>query len=261
MKSKGENLPLERMEKLVKKQRIQEGEYDFPYHYLDLKVDIYRLIRRIEYLSLLDRVKNLLQPFQEQRVLDVGCGDGRFCYELKNEKVKVVGVDFSESAIRFAKAFNPEVEFFVQDIRKLNLPCNFDYALLIETLEHIPPEEVPKVLEKLSDILKRKGKLIVTVPSKNLSLSEKHYQHFTKESLESTLQGYFRITKIEGHSKIGIKRNIFTNLKRMGIFLFPFRNKLLMDSFYRFLKGYYKKHLETCNPEEGRRLIAVCEKK
>ena len=249
------------MRKLTKRQKFQEEEYDFPYHYLDLKVDIYRLIRYIEYLSLINIVKNLLRPFHRQLILDAGCDDGRFCYELRNEDVRVVGVDFSESAIRFAKAFNPDVQFFVQDLRNLVLPYNFDYIVLLETLEHIPPSEIPEVLENLSKVLNADGKLIITVPSKNLPLTNKHYQHFTTESLEKQLKGYFKVNRIMGHSKKGLKRKIFVNLERIGILMFPFRNKILINRFYDFFKDYYRKHLEICKPENGRRLIAICEKK
>lgn len=247
------------MNKIIKKQMLQEEEYDFPYHYLDLKADEYKLIRRIEYLSYLGIVKNLLKPFTGQSVLDAGCGDGRFCYELRNENVNFVGVDFSERAIGFARAFNPNVEFFIQDLKRLNLPYKFDYIVMIETLEHFIPNHIPQILENLYN---KDGKLIITVPSKNRPLKKKHYQHFTEESLRNTLKDHFKIVKAVGYSRTGFRRKIFTNLTKLSILLFSLRKKInVIMRFYQFLSVYYTKHLEMDQPEDCYGLIAICEKK
>jgi len=246
------------MNQLTEKQMHQEASYDFPYHYLDLlKVEE---LGHIEKLSCLKIVKNLIKPFNGQLILDAGCGDGRFCYELRDEKVKTVGVDFSERAIKFAGAFNPNVEFFVQDLKNLNLPYKFDYIVLIETLEHLVPESIPIILERLSNILKKDGKLIITVPSTNLlPQSRKHYQHFSEYSLRTILKNYFGIIEIIGHSKNGFCRKVFSNLRRIGILIYCFRNRIkLIKHFYRFLKNYYTRYLETCKPEEGDKLIVIC---
>lgn len=68
-------------------------------------------LNNIPYLHRLEMVKQLLRPFSGQYVLDAGCGDGRLCYELRKENVQVMGVDMSERAISFAKAFNPDINF------------------------------------------------------------------------------------------------------------------------------------------------------
>ena len=88
----------------------------------------------MEYVSRLRVVKDLLRPFVGQRVLDAGCGDGRFCFEIKDEDVDVTGIDYSERALAFAKAFSPEVEFSVQDLKDIKLEGQFDTIVLIETL-------------------------------------------------------------------------------------------------------------------------------
>ncbi len=247
------------MDKLTKKQGYQESGYDFPYHYLDLfKIEE---LGHIEKLSCLDIVKNSINPFNGQLVLDAGCGDGRFCYELRDEKVKVVGVDFSKRAIRFAKAFNPNVEFFVQDLKDLNLPYEFDYIVLIETLEHIIPENIPATLERLSNTLKKDGRLIITVPSPNLLMHKKHYQHFSEHSLKAKLKNYFEIVEIRGHSRGGFHKKVFSGLRMIGILAYPLRKRIkLIRHFYRFLRNYYARYLETCKPEDGETLIAVCKK-
>lgn len=247
---------------LTDRQMHQEGDYRFPYHYLDIAVDSYKYFFRIEYLSYMNLVKDLIKPYNGQRVLDVGCGDGRFCYELKNENLKITGIDFSEKAIGFAKSFSPEVEFLAQDIENLKLKQKFDYMVMIETLEHFIPEKIPVILENLSNVLKENGKLIITVPSKNLPLQKKHYQHFTNESLANTLSQHFEIEKMIGYSKLGAKKKIFTGLRRVGIAIYPLRERIQsIKGYYNFLSNYYKKNLETGKPEECLGIIAVCKKK
>ncbi|MEE9239552.1 MAG: class I SAM-dependent methyltransferase [Thermodesulfobacteriota bacterium] len=249
------------MGQLTENQLHQEALYNFPYHYLDLKVEEYKLLRSIEYLSYIELVKNLLKPYNGDLILDAGCGDGRLCYELKEDNVRIVGVDFSESAIAFAKAFNPDVKFLVQDLEQLHLPYKFDYIFLVETLEHFIPEKIPVILQKLSNVLAKDGKLIVTVPSRNLPMVQRHYQHFTKESLTRILEPHFKIVTIFGYSKIGYKRNIFDNLRRVGFLLYPLRSRIKsVRRFLHFLAGYYERNLAVDDPDKCRGLIGVCEK-
>lgn len=250
------------MSVLTEKQQVQEASYSFPYHYLDLEVDAYKYILFIEYLSYLNIVKKLIEPFNGQFVLDVGCGDGRFCYQMQNENVKMVGTDCSERAIRFAKAFNPDSEFFVQDLTNLTLPYVFDYVVLIETLEHFIPEEVPIILKNISSVLKENGKLIITVPSPSMPLGTKHYQHFTVQLLQETLKPYFKIVKVFGHNKKdSIRQKLFYAYIVIAYLMIPFRNKIkFVRRFYDYMRNYYIRSLESCDADQGYRLIAVCRK-
>lgn len=249
------------MANFTETQLHQEGEYDFPYHYLDLKVDDYKYLRSIEYVSLLNRVKNLIKPFRGQKILDAGCGDGRFCYELRNENVDIYGIDFSERAINFAKAFNSRGKFFVKDLKNLDLPYKFDSVILIETLEHFIPSDADKILKNLSEVLKDNGKLIVTVPSKNLQLIKKHYQHFDEISLRKILEPFFKVNFIEGYSRKGFKRKLFVLLRRAGFLVFPLMTKInLIKKYYIFLRNYYIKNLDSGKPSDCYGLIAICEK-
>src|SRR5512133_2544198 len=96
---------------LSAEQQAQEDQYVFPYHYLDLVDDYRRLITNVPDLCVRELLVSLLVPFQGQTILDAGCGDGRFCYEMRLKNARIVGCDYSEAALRFAKAFSPQVEF------------------------------------------------------------------------------------------------------------------------------------------------------
>lgn len=252
------------MPQLSKEQIQQESEYQFPYHYLDF-IASYGSLKFIEYLTCIEIIKELIKPYNGQLILDVGCGDGRFCYEIKKENVKIIGLDFSQKAINFAKAFNPEVKFFVQDMENINLPYPFDYVLLIETLEHTAIDRIPYILNKISGILNKDGILIIVVPTTNLKLSKKHYQHFTEKNLSSLLKQYFTVINIIGYSKISYKRIIFSSLQTLGVLISKFRyignpiDKLFI-SLHKYLNNYYRANLSIGNPDKCLRLIAVCKK-
>lgn len=241
----------------------QEEQYIFPYHYIDLSQEL-KLFQDISYLSYLKIIKELLSPFKGQIILDAGCGDGRLCYELKRENVIIIGVDYSEKAINFAKAFSPNVEFQLQDLRNLKfLDKKFDQIVLMEVIEHIPPEEVSIVIKNLSRILKDDGILIISTPTNNLRIPDKHFQHFDKYQLREVLSPYFKIVKEIGHDRHNFSNRIiyYILIKIVRMFLCPIRGKVnIINSFNAFLSNYYKKNLEICKPDEALRLIVTCRK-
>lgn len=245
---------------LTEEQSHQEALYYYPYHYDDLVKGIYKY-SNIQYLYRLEMIKNLLRPFEGQYVLDAGCGDGRLCYELKKENLKVVGADMSERAIAFARAFNPDLEFYVQDLENLKIPHSFDYIVLMETLEHLIPEKIGIVLDNISKHLKENGKLIITVPSVNRRLDPKHYQHFTAASLTETVSSHFRVKEIFGYDLVGYNRGIFDNLNRLGLLLHPFSYRIRsINRYYSFLYNLYAKKIGTGDPELCSGIVAVCDK-
>ncbi len=103
------------------------------------------------------------------KILDVGCGTGRHAIELTKRGYNVLGIDLSESQIRFAKkratAENLEIDFQVADAR--NLPFNNDFDVAIMLCEGgFPLMETDEmnfqILESVTKALKESGKLIFT---------------------------------------------------------------------------------------------------
>ena len=100
------------------------------------------------------------------------CGDGKKLCELakKYQNINFEGYDLSKRAILFAKAFSyglNNLKFFDYDFKYANQ--KYDVILCIETLEHIPDNEIQEFLNIIYNKLKNNGILILTVPTTNLN--------------------------------------------------------------------------------------------
>jgi len=100
-----------------------------------------------------------------ERVLDLGCGNGRFYQFFSDKNVDYIGVDNSEKLIEIAKKRYPWGKFQVADALNLPFPDNFfDKILSIAILHHIPSSEYRiKFLNEIKRVLKPGGTLMLTV--------------------------------------------------------------------------------------------------
>ena len=188
---------------LSAEQAVQEAEYEFPYHYIPrLEGGNFTQVRKLrwgyEYLSYLRFVLARLERVEFDSLLDVGCGEGRFLREVSRRfpGKRLLGVDFSARAVEYARLLNPGLRFAREDIADAAAPSKgFDVVTLIETLEHVPPGELREFVEGLRRRTRDGGLLVVSVPSKNIKMSAKHYQHFDLDLLKTTLAPFFEVVE------------------------------------------------------------------
>jgi ubiquinone/menaquinone biosynthesis C-methylase UbiE len=242
--------------KFTSPQQAQEDEYSHPYHWcINKKTQSGRLY--FGYLDLAISMSQLMKENKSVRILDVGCGDARFLKELKDRDFSNIhGVDYSERAIGFAKQLLPDVTFSSADLMKGTNYENdyFDVIFMIETLEHIIPEEIPQILKEIQRMLKPGGEFIVTVPSDALPPGPKHYQHFSADKLSDTLSPLFKVITVTGQDKMG-----FHPLK--------IYDKLIDNKFWTIKNlsedynvNIWHKQFNECENDEGRRVISYATK-
>lgn len=85
----------------------------------------------------------------DERVLDVGCGDGKITAQIA-ERVpagSVIGVDPSKDMIAFASNHfppqsHPNLRFEVADARRLPFPNEFDLVVTFNALHWVPEQEM-----------------------------------------------------------------------------------------------------------------------
>lgn len=142
-----------------------------------------------------EELKNFSQFCREgQKILDLGCGNGRLLKLFEDIKIDYIGVDASEKLIELAKKRHPKARFQKADALSLPLPANyFDRVFSIAVFHHIPSEKFRlRFLQEARRVLKPEGLLILTVW--NL-----YRRRFFKYHLKYTL------LKVIGKSKLDFK--------------------------------------------------------
>jgi len=135
----------------------------------------------------------------EDKVLDIGCGNGALTFEVAKKAKKVVGIDLDKKNIKIAKEKHqaPNIEYLVGDATK-NLPNQkFDVIILSNVLEHI--ENRVELLQKIRNLA---PKILIRVPMINRDwittykkelgiewrLDKTHYIEYTLESFKEELK-------------------------------------------------------------------------
>jgi ubiquinone/menaquinone biosynthesis C-methylase UbiE len=137
-----------------------------------------------------------------KKILDIGCGTGNLLNYLakKDKKSYFFGVEIEKETIKRANKnkYCKREEFVLGDAEKLPFKNNFfDEIYCYEVLEHV--ENLDKVLNEINRVLRKQGKLRITVP---LEKSEKilikynpdypkqigHKRFFSKEEIEKILK-------------------------------------------------------------------------
>ncbi|NIB43037.1 class I SAM-dependent methyltransferase [Pseudomaricurvus alkylphenolicus] len=115
-----------------------------------------------------------LQLRNGDRILDVGCGEGRHTIgAYLSAEVEAIGIDLSENDLQtaqerfddFEEKDNPRKSVQFQRANALKLPFDdnsFDKVVCSEVLEHIP--DYKGVLQEIDRVLKPNGLLAVSVP-------------------------------------------------------------------------------------------------
>lgn len=236
--------------KFSEAQQIQEDQYNIPYHWFFTPFDYKGRV----YFGTLSRCLDLidLPAFFGKKILDAGCGDGRFI-RLLNDKgdYDVSGFDFSEKAVAMAQALTGQDNLRVASL--LSLPYDnhqFDLIFLIDVLEHVPLVDVKSVIMELSRILSPDGTLIVSVPSKLLDFNSKHYQHFTDSTLRSAFKGIFNVEEIIGQD------HHYKKILKFFYKIFDNRYYQIKSLTHWYNETIYRKYLNDCSSVDGNRLVA-----
>jgi 2-polyprenyl-3-methyl-5-hydroxy-6-metoxy-1,4-benzoquinol methylase len=241
---------------------IQENQYTFPYHYLpSLNGFRYHFAKTrligYEYLSYIHFAINKLGIIETY--LDIGCGDGRIVHEVKKKfpHAIVKGIDLSSRSIAFAKAFNNDNDFVSGDVTTKDIfnGQKFRTATCIEVIEHIPPDLLDGFITGIAYHLEEAGLLVVTVPSSNVPVSKKHYQHFTIDRLNKYLNSHFNLIEFFYVNKIHWTMTWLCKLMENKYFIL--NHQPTLNRIYR----YYEKNLFFGNQENTRRIAAIYQKK
>ena len=173
------------------------------------------------YESLASRVIEFIQGHRRRRIeryvrkgtlLDIGSGDGRFVHHMARRGWDATGIDFSPSALEYARRIKSGGRFRMGSLEDCGFPAHsFDVITMWQVLEHIP-EPLP-LLRRSYDLLKPGGVFVASVPnfdgwSSRLTRERwwgldvpRHLVHFTPETLSLSLQrAGFHVVRVRHRS-------------------------------------------------------------
>lgn len=149
--------------------------------------------RRMRHKDVWDR----LEPRGQNRLLDVGCGDGGYLLRQRSRGWTVTGIEPSASAVAVARQRGLEV--FEGVLPGVDLAGRqFDVITLLGVLDHVP--EPQRTLEAVRELLSPGGIVVISVPNAESAAARvfgeawpgwdlpRHQNHFTPDTLRQMLQ-------------------------------------------------------------------------
>jgi 2-polyprenyl-3-methyl-5-hydroxy-6-metoxy-1,4-benzoquinol methylase len=207
------------------------------------------------------------------KLLDVGCGDGRFLRYAKKQGFEVWGIDFDKKSVENVKRnlgidtiFAISLEEFYEYAKEKNL--KFDVITFFEVLEH--QDKPREFLEMVKGLLREGGYIAGSVPNRESMFIEivrdnyidyppHHFLRFSKSSLEKALNfsGFkdVEVYKLDfpfAELFLYLEKKLFGNLDKLKIKL-----KGMVLGNERKARVYAVEELVKVSPSKGKAYILM----
>ena len=97
-------------------------------------------------------------------VLDLGSGSGELLTRQLAGRFRVTGVELSSRMVELARRNVPNATYVRDDMASVEFaPGSFDGVCAFYSLTHLPPEELPALLRKVSDWLRPGGLFVASM--------------------------------------------------------------------------------------------------
>lgn len=104
---------------------------------------------------------HILPSLKNKKVLDVGCGTGRWTRKFLRKGAKTIGIDNSKEMIEIAREKTRNSDFRVMDARNLDFPANyFDFVFSSLMLSHL--KNWDKSLKEMIRVARAGGCIIIS---------------------------------------------------------------------------------------------------
>lgn len=155
------------------------------------------LFSAARYKFAMKMIGNIYEP-NKKTILDLGCSDGFGTYYAAEYAKAVLGVDFDEEAIGYAKENykGNNIEFKLENFLDKKYG-DFDGIVSFDVIEHIYPENVESYMWTVILNLCRGGVFVVGTPSLETqqyskeNVSGAHVNVYIGEDFYTMLKGYF----------------------------------------------------------------------
>jgi ubiquinone/menaquinone biosynthesis C-methylase UbiE len=112
-----------------------------------------------------EEIVNLLNPQQDETILDLGCGTGDLTKKIFDSAKQVVGLDNSNEMIQTAKEKYSDITFLCSDAKDFQLDFVFDAVFSNAVLHWIP--EADKVIKNINKHLRIGGRFVAEFGGKD----------------------------------------------------------------------------------------------
>lgn len=205
------------------------------------------------YINFFRYMLPVINKINPKRILDIGSGAGTLSLLLASQGHKVVGIDFSEEAIKksiqSAKYLNLQsrVDFLNYDFLNYISNKQFDLILCLEVIEHILDEK--KFLKKIRKMLIHNGLIIFSTPLDSAPLAKLGLVKSFDERVGHLRRfGKTKFIALLSSNDFSIEKVIETEgLIRNCLFVFPFLGFMI-----RFIRGPFVKIFTLIDDVIGR---------
>lgn len=169
------------------------------------------------------RAQGLTPASGPGRVLDVGCGDGRFLSAIQKLGWACIGVEPNQKAVEFARA-RLQLDVRQGDLSIINDELKFDLITMWDVLEHVPSPT--SVLRHANRLLGSDGQLALSVPNWDsferqffhkrwIALdAPRHLYHFSPQTITRLLHKCdFEIERLQATAPV---LSLASNVLRLG---------------------------------------------
>ena len=166
-------------------------------------------------------ISSLIRKFRLKpgtKIIDVGCGTGKYSNLLTKFGMKTLGIDISDEAIRHAQDRYPQSRFKVADVTQSDIEQNSYDVIFCSGLSLFNEENLDTLLpfmDYLLKVLKNSGLFIFV---KTSSLTDTHSKNKTRidYSIDSLENFFNKISALQQLDSSGTYPHVFPFLRTFG---------------------------------------------
>jgi len=130
--------------------------------------------------------EHYLKP--KQKILDLGCGNGRLSQLILEKNCDYLGMDNSERQLKEGKKLFPNLKFQKGDLTNIPLKNeSIDQIWTIAAFHHLPDQKTRlKALKEMRRVLKKNGQIILT----NWNLFQPRYKKYVNQAIWNFLKTF-----------------------------------------------------------------------
>jgi ubiquinone/menaquinone biosynthesis C-methylase UbiE len=208
----------------------------------------------IPYIGRLKAVIEFVEsiPLKGKVLLDVGSSIGLIEHKLQAKGLKkIIGIEPSKDAVKFAKKRLKKVEFYVSNASDLKVKDkSIDIVTMLDVIEHVPANSEPEALKEVSRVLKKGGKFLLTTPNRSLFVNLLDpawyfgHRHYAPEDIKKLVEAQGMKVR-----KLKVRGSIWTSIYMVWFYIMKwvFRQSFPRNEWFERIedKGYKKGKIET----------------